>query len=236
MGGSRKGKANQSQSGRKNASSSVQLAHLSKQQQQQLQVDLQVNQFSEIWEEAGATNKFFSSWKEISIAALFLIALALLSVVIGVVAGIYFSHHYIDDSLNLLDHSHKVTTFDNDIAGRITMSVSSSLQSGRVVKSVKDDGRYIISLVPGGDQIGIETGSNNGEPFRDIFFSEPSIKPTLCSDGQTVGFSDWPTLKSAVREANSLSAEKFLRWSEYFSSIEEYDFGAFEDDGEYRTL
>jgi hypothetical protein len=59
---------------------------------------------------------------------------------------------------------------------------------------------------------------------------EPSVLPTLCSDGVTFGFNDWNTLRSAVQEANSISAERFMKWSEYFATN---TFTAFYDDNLY---
>lgn len=65
-----------------------------------------------------------------------------------------------------------------------------------------------------------------------IALREPSILPTVCSDGQTVGFDDWKRLKAAVQEANSISAERFMKWSEYFATVGKY-LSTFEDDNLY---
>jgi hypothetical protein len=45
-----------------------------------------------------------------------------------------------------------------------------------------------------------------------------------------MGFNDWKTLKSAVQEANSISAERFMKWSEYFATN---NVSAFYDDSLY---
>jgi hypothetical protein len=60
-----------------------------------------------------------------------------------------------------------------------------------------------------------------------IELREPSILPTICSDGKTEGFDSWTKLRAAVQEANSISAERFMKWSEYFATN---SFSAFEDD------
>lgn len=65
-----------------------------------------------------------------------------------------------------------------------------------------------------------------------IVMREPTILPSTCPDRHTVGFDDWHTLKAAVQEANSISAERFMKWSSYFASVGK-DFGAFEDDNLY---
>jgi hypothetical protein len=243
MGGNRKGKGLQSQSSSRKASASASAnlqpaANLSKQQKEQLKVDMQANEFQEIWEEvegATTTPTLFSSWKELAVAGLFLLALGVLSVIVGVAAGMTISIHYFEDPVHRLDRNgmvitsqHKVTTIDNDI-----VAVSSGLDLGRIGKTNIKGERLVVSVVQEVDPLGPDVLPSDGEAFRDIFFSEPSIQPTLCADGYTTGFSDWQTLKAVVREANALSAEKFLRWNEYFSSIEPHEFGAFQDDALY---
>jgi hypothetical protein len=66
----------------------------------------------------------------------------------------------------------------------------------------------------------------------DIVIREPTILPKQCSDGYTIGFDDWRTLKAAVQEANSISAERFMKWSAYFANVGR-SFAAFEDDDLY---
>lgn len=50
--------------------------------------------------------------------------------------------------------------------------------------------------------------------------SASKVHPGLCSDGVTIGYDDWDILKAAVGEANALAAERFMKWNEYFASIE----------------
>jgi hypothetical protein len=61
-----------------------------------------------------------------------------------------------------------------------------------------------------------------------IHIREPSINPITCKDG-SLGFDEWNMLKAAVQEANSISAERFLKWSSYFANVGK-QFVAFNDD------
>jgi len=63
-----------------------------------------------------------------------------------------------------------------------------------------------------------------------IELRRPTILPSLCSDGVTFGFDSWSKLRAAVHEANSISAERFLKWNEYFATN---SFTTFQDDRLY---
>jgi hypothetical protein len=63
-----------------------------------------------------------------------------------------------------------------------------------------------------------------------IELREPTVLPTICNDGRTLGFDSWTKLRAAVQEANSISAERFMKWSEYFATNA---FSAFDDDRLY---
>eukprot|EP00804_Cyclotella_cryptica_P012430 CCRYP_010864-RA/>CCRYP_010864-RA protein AED:0.14 eAED:0.14 QI:61/1/1/1/0.5/0.33/3/1538/458 len=71
------------------------------------------------------------------------------------------------------------------------------------------------------DVFGVQSnlgGDNVHANNRDLSFllpSKPSVLPTLCPDGITMGFDNWFTLRDAVSEANALAAEDFLRWNKY---------------------
>lgn len=54
----------------------------------------------------------------------------------------------------------------------------------------------------------------DGEPSV-LLPRKPTVLPKLCSDGRTMGFDDWFTLRDAISEANALAAEDFLRWNKY---------------------
>jgi hypothetical protein len=66
------------------------------------------------------------------------------------------------------------------------------------------------------------------ESQPDIHTRENYIQPTTCKDG-SLGFDDWNMLKAAVQEANSISAEQFMKWSYYFTNVGK-QFATFEDD------
>ncbi|KAL3904125.1 MAG: hypothetical protein SGARI_005063 [Bacillariaceae sp.] len=68
------------------------------------------------------------------------------------------------------------------------------------------------------------------QPHNWLYVRDPVVLPSLCSDGHTYGFSDWDRLRRAVREANSISAERFMKWSEYFAT---HPYTAWEDDSLY---
>ena len=70
------------------------------------------------------------------------------------------------------------------------------------------------------------------ESQPDIVIRQPRILPKQCSDGYTMGFDDWHTFKAAVQEANSISAERFMKWSAYFASVGR-SAAVFEDDDLY---
>jgi hypothetical protein len=61
---------------------------------------------------------------------------------------------------------------------------------------------------------------HRGPPDSRFQLTTSKVHPTICSDGVTVGFDDWATLKAAVEEANALSAERFMKWNEYFASLD----------------
>mmetsp|Transcript_7337 Transcript_7337/g.17729 ORF Transcript_7337/g.17729 Transcript_7337/m.17729 type:complete len:432 (+) Transcript_7337:79-1374(+) len=63
-----------------------------------------------------------------------------------------------------------------------------------------------------------------------IELRQPTILPSLCSDGVTFGFDNWAKLRTAMHEANSISAERFMKWNEYFATN---SFTAFRDDRLY---
>jgi hypothetical protein len=63
-----------------------------------------------------------------------------------------------------------------------------------------------------------------------IELRQPTALPLLCSDGVTLGFDSWAKLRTAVQEANSISAERFMKWNEYFATN---SITAFQDDRLY---
>ena len=71
-------------------------------------------------------------------------------------------------------------------------------------------------------------------PRTNVRIRESSIRPTICPDGISIGFDTWHTLKAAVQEANAISAERFMKWNEFFASQSvgagmPYTFASFHD-------
>mmetsp|Transcript_8026 Transcript_8026/g.12012 ORF Transcript_8026/g.12012 Transcript_8026/m.12012 type:complete len:743 (-) Transcript_8026:639-2867(-) len=52
---------------------------------------------------------------------------------------------------------------------------------------------------------------------------KPTVFPSLCSDGYTVGYSDWSTLRQAITETNDRMTELFLQWKDYYVAMVEYE-------------
>jgi hypothetical protein len=60
-------------------------------------------------------------------------------------------------------------------------------------------------------------------PPRFDFHQWSKVHPQLCSDGITLGYGSWDRLSAAVQEANHFSAERFVRWNEYFAIYADED-------------
>jgi hypothetical protein len=119
------------------------------------------------------------------------------SVGLGIAAVMTISIQYYDER-GVAQSPHRVTTLDRDI------------RSIPIIPT-NEDVVAVQELLPLEENYTPQVNNTQGVALR-----EATVQPTLCSDGVTMGFQDWNTLKAAIREANSLSAEKFLRWNEYF--------------------
>ena len=64
--------------------------------------------------------------------------------------------------------------------------------------------------------------------------SQPKILPSPCrsDNGKTIGFDNWDKLSKAVLEVNALSAERFMKWQQWFVTYQ-HAFRAFDDDRFY---
>lgn len=60
-----------------------------------------------------------------------------------------------------------------------------------------------------------------------------SVKPKLCSDGSTLGFDSWSSLKGAIQAVNAFTAESFIQWTAYHVSLEDFVEYAYEDESLY---
>jgi hypothetical protein len=102
------------------------------------------------------------------------------------------------------------------------MNVPDGQGLGRVITSANTWERSNLSLGQEATAIHVHGyGTVNSSSYlRDVVYTESTIRPSICPSGKTKGYRDWVTLRDAIREANALSAEKFLRWSEYFAAID----------------
>ena len=64
--------------------------------------------------------------------------------------------------------------------------------------------------------------------------SQPKILPSPCrsDNGKTIGYDNWDKLSKAVLEVNTLSAERFMKWQQWFVT-HQHTFRAFDDDRFY---
>ena len=247
---------------------------------------------------------FQITWKEIVLALMGLAMLAVLSIVLGVAAGMTLTIHYFDDqspvAVRRMDPRETITMYSGSAAYRKVTTLDPTIASSNVLQSKERDGLDLGKVittsasgqlnvlmvveettplhVDGGasgkssssssssssktsssssstasslDKTTTSSGSSKHIPMTmeqanllvpgyskwkenqpDIAIREPTVRPKLCSDGQTLGFGDWHTLKAAVQEANSISAERFMKWSAYFASSGK-SLAAFDDDDLY---
>lgn len=240
MGSSRRGRGYQSHNNHTNRKG---IPSSAKPEKDKLEVDMQINFLNKMikdFEEITKRNKLFTSWKDLAIVALLLLGFTCVSIILGVAAGMSISIQYFEEPLPNDDvfirdsgGAYKVTSYTHNILARNSIDIPSNMHPGRVIKSFNEENRMILSVVPfehDGTESLIHTSIG---AFRDIFYTQPSFKPVLCSDGHTFGFADWHVLRAAIRELNALSAEKFLRWRDYFREIDHSEFGAFKDDALY---
>eukprot|EP00934_Nitzschia_sp_Nitz4_P007156 Nitzschia sp. Nitz4//scaffold150_size53981//39416//40753//NITZ4_006683-RA/size53981-processed-gene-0.35-mRNA-1//-1//CDS//3329537089//7146//frame0 len=230
---------------------------------------------------------FQITWRELLMALFGIVVLVILSIFMGISAGMTISVHYYEGQapaatrrLNSMDASSlyagssenfKVTTLDPDIASANILQQRDSrdgLDLGKVITTTPSGQLKMLMVVDEATPLQPFTcstpppsnappGSSNAPPPQfhsqatpmtteqaehlvpgysrwkesqpKIEIREPTVLPTVCSDGYTVGFDDWNILKAAVHEANSISAERFMKWSEYFATTGN-DVSAFEDD------
>lgn len=234
-------------------------------------------------------DRYQVTWREVVYCVLGVFLLIVLSVFLGIAAGMTISIHYYDElspvAVRRMDPREtttmysgsaayrKVTTLDPNIASSnvlqrndrdgldlgkvITASASGQLNLLMVVEEVTplhvDQGTSMKSKTDNSENFpsSLSTSDSKHIPMTmeqanllvpgynkwkqnqpDITIREPMIRPKQCSDGLTLGFDDWHTLKAAVQEANSISAERFMKWSAYFAKVGK-TFTAFDDDRLY---
>lgn len=117
-------------------------------------------------------------------------------------------------------------------AGSKASSTSSHSDNPYGTKGGKDEISAMIPLTMEQANLLSPGYSKWKENQPDIVIRQPKMLPRPCPDGYTEGFDDWFTFKAAVEEANSLSAEKFMKWSAYFATVGKST-AVFEDDRLY---
>jgi hypothetical protein len=181
------------------------------------------------------------------------ILVLLISFSIAMAAELAITIHYFEKptvpSFEALDQRereltahHRATSVDPEIS-----SIRAQQQGvGRLARVIQrsadpsDHPRYIIIVEEQAEPIGWAEGGTNSTTARSADPTPPSVeyhrlatvRPSLCRDRNSVGFDSWRTLEEAVREANSLSVERFVQWSRYFAEAADFT-GVFEDDSMY---
>jgi hypothetical protein len=177
----------------------------------------------------------------------------LISFSIAMAAELAITIHYFEKptvpSFDALDQRereltahHRATSADPEISS-IRAQQEGVGRLARVIQRSADPSdhpRYIMIVEEQATTIGSKESGTNTTTARTADLSPPSVdyyklatvRPSLCRDHHSVGFDSWKTLQDAVREANSLSVERFVRWSRYFAEAVDFA-GVFEDDSMY---
>jgi hypothetical protein len=140
------------------------------------------------------------TWKEALLFLILAILVAIASIGLGIAAVMTISIQYYDEQ-GTAHSPHRITTLDSDIRSLPIIPTNEDVVVVQELPPLVEE-----NVIP---QV-------KGNHTQGVVLSEATVQPTLCSDGVTMGFQHWNTLKAAIREANNLSAEKFLRWNEYF--------------------
>lgn len=219
MGGGRKGKASSSTNrGGSHHRSSPQLLRKRWVVEKFIKVDDQLQQLLE--EQVTLESRNRSLCKDLIILAFLFFMMALASLGLSLAAGTAISVHFYEQRVpsswsSKQQHQYRITSLDNDIIK--SHNAGKGAPRGPAV-TVHHEDAYSEVVVEEMTPLHLDfNGTTLQNATQGIILTEATIRPTLCSDGVTMGFDDWNTLKSAIREANSLSAEKFLRWNEYLS-------------------
>ena len=235
---------------------------------------------------------FQVTWREIFMVIAAIAFLAMLSIFVGIAAGMTISIHYFENQgggarmVDSRDASslfvgpsayQRVTTLDPSIASSNVMQKErEGLDLGKVITTTASGQLNVLMVVEETTPLGEQASdyrshhaynanvnddhynmpsdspsysSANGHLYTNgqhdyikppnakspdpyIQLRESKVRPTRCSDGISVGFDNWNTIKAAVQEANSISAERFMKWNEFFANSGRY-FAAFEDDSYY---
>jgi hypothetical protein len=181
------------------------------------------------------------------------VAFVLVSCLIAMAAELAISVHYFEKPTvpsfeavdkrqrELLTGHHRVTSEDPEIASVRAKRLGLN-RLARVIQRSTDPSGHPRALLVVEEVAPIETTSQNETKGTQHIMDRPpplvdyqrlaTVRPKLCKDHLSVGFDSWSTLKAAVDEANTLSVERFVRWSRYFAEAEDFR-GTFLDDSLY---
>lgn len=159
----------------------------------------------------------YFGWPDLIVFLLLAGAVISSSMLIGVLANASIAMHYTDSTAVAWN---RITTalLDDEV-------VASSSRYGIHI-SPTDGSRSRVLLVE-------ENTTKTEDPLlpRLDFWQFSRVQPTLCPDQRTIGFSDYKSFRRAIQEANAFSAERFVRWSEYFA-LSDFN-GTFAEDAMY---
>ena len=121
----------------------------------------------------------------------------------------------VEESVPLHGQAGGTSLHGGGASGILDSSSSSQLLPSPSSSSPYDQSQYLT----------IDQANELVPEYSDWLHSQPlvqvrdtTVHPTTCRDG-SLGFDNWNTLKDAVQEANSISAERFLKWSSYFANF-----------------
>lgn len=149
------------------------------------------------------------SWKQCLLFLIMTITMGASCLLVGLFSGNAISIHYYQHPSHSFVAGRRITTMDSDIQDVLKKLQNDDVQELPPLQSHTDDGNTDAYNT---------TSTNQDQVFT---FGEATIHPTLCPDGETIGFSDWNTLKSAIQEANRLSAENFLKYNQWIAQFDD---------------
>lgn len=207
---------------------------------------------------AGANVKISGSsrtnigWAELLVALSCCVITAYVSLAVAMAVEVAISIHYFEipmvprfDFLEQrerdLNLHHRVTIVDPDLAA-VRFQNPGSTKLERVIQRISSSGHpRTLLLVDEVPRIGKEgdnpysnltASASMAVPPKVDYAERASVRPSLCSDHYSVGYDSWDTLKLAIQEANSISVERFVRWSRFFAEADGFA-GTFQDDALY---
>lgn len=164
--------------------------------------------------------------KEIMTFGLVLLAMFGISMLVGIAAGLSVSVH-IHDTVDYSSAKRIITQ------QRVTISEPSIVQTVLNMDGTVDIdppapyGEWTDQMISEGPEA-TNPASDDSKRRHPDFPLPPRMgslddwvrsKPKLCSDGETMGYDTWSSLKSAVEDVNRFSNERYELWHDYFVEV-----------------